>query len=155
VKATVGIPENDIALFRVGGAAVVEADAWPGRPFEGRMHFLAPSGTGTTRTFPAEIALDNGDGALRPGMVVRVTLVRRRHESAIVVPRDALQERDRGSVAMVFDEGVARERPVRVGAFDRDRVLIEEGLAAGDRLIVSGHRGLVDGQRVQVVEQRP
>jgi membrane fusion protein, multidrug efflux system len=155
VKATVGIPENDVALFRAGSAATVTVDAWPDRTFEGRMHFLAPAATGPTRTFPAEIALDNGDGALRPGMVARVTLVRRQHDSAIVVPREALQVRDQGNVAIVLEGDVARVRPVRLGAFEGDRVLVEEGLAPGDRLVVNGHRGLVDGQRVQVVEQRP
>jgi membrane fusion protein (multidrug efflux system) len=155
VKAAVGIPENDITLFHVGGISIVTVDAWPGRTFEGRMHFLAPSTSDVTRTFPAEIAIDNRDGALRPGMVARVSLVRRRHESAIVVPRDSLQERDRGSVAVVVEDGVARVRPVRLGAYHGDLVIVEEGLSPGDRLIVNGHRGLIDGQRVQVVERRP
>jgi membrane fusion protein, multidrug efflux system len=154
LKAVVGIPDNDIALFRRTGTARVHVDAWPGREFEGRMHFVAPSATGSTRTFPAEIAVDNRDRALRPGMIARVSLVRRSYPAAVVVPRDVLQERDTGTVAVLLDGDVARVRPVRLGAVEGDRVVIDEGLTAGEWLIVSGHRGLVDGQRVQVVERQ-
>jgi RND family efflux transporter MFP subunit len=154
LKAVVGIPDADIGLFKRSGTATVHVDAWPDRHFEGRIHFVAPSATGSTRTFPAEIAVGNQDGALRPGMIARVSLVRRSYDAAVVVPRDALQERDTGTVAVLVDDDVARVRPVRLGAIDGDRVVIEDGIDAGEWLIVSGQRGLVEGQRVQVVERR-
>jgi multidrug efflux pump subunit AcrA (membrane-fusion protein) len=87
-------------------------------------------------------------------MIARVSLVRRSYPAAVVVPRDVLQERDTGTVAVLLDGDVARVRPVRLGAVEGDRVVIDEGLTAGEWLIVSGHRGLVDGQRVQVVERQ-
>ena len=87
-------------------------------------------------------------------MIARVSLTRRTYHAAVVVPRDVLQERDLGSVAIVLDDDVARVRVTSLGAIQGDRVVVEEGLAAGEWLIVSGHRGLVDGQRVQVVERR-
>jgi membrane fusion protein, multidrug efflux system len=155
LKATVGVPEIDIGLVRLGAPATVRVDALPDRSFEGRIHFLAPSAADASRTFPAEIALENRDGSLRPGMIARVWLVRRSYQAAVVVPRDALQERDRGSVAVVLDGDVARVREVALGAVSEDRVVVERGLAEGDWLIVSGHRGLIDGQRVQVVEREP
>jgi membrane fusion protein (multidrug efflux system) len=157
LKAAVGIPENDIAIFAVGGSATLRVDAWPERAFDGRIHFVAPSATGSTRTFPAEIAVDNADGALKPGMIGRVSLVRRTYEDAVVIPRDVVQERDRGSVAIVLegpDSDTARVRPLTLGATDGNRVLVTAGLEAGDWLVVSGHRGLIDGQRVSVVERR-
>lgn len=154
LKAVVGIPDADIGLFKRSGTATVHVDAWPDRAFEGRIHFVAPSATGSTRTFPAEIAVGNQDGALRPGMIARVSLVRRSYEDAVVVPRDALQERDTGTVALLLDGDAARVRPVRLGAIDGDRVVVEEGISQGEWLIVSGQRGLVDGQRVQVVERQ-
>lgn len=155
LKAIVPLPETDVTLFRTGSRATLRVDAWPDRPFEGRVHFVAPSVTGTTRTFPAEIAIDNRDGALRPGMIARVSLVRRAWTAAVVVPRDVLQERDQGPVAVVLEgDDTARVRPLALGATEGDRVLVQSGLQPGDWLIVSGQRGLVDGQRVQVVERR-
>lgn len=153
LKAVVGIPESDAVLFRIGGPATIRVDAWRGRTFDGVVHFVASSAAGSTRTFQAEVAVDNRDGALRPGMIARVSLPRRSFAGAIVVPRDALQERDLGAVAVVVEHGLARVRPVTLGAVEGDRVLVESGLEAGETLITSGHRGLIDGQRVQIVEQ--
>ena len=153
VKAVVGIPENDIGLFRTGGTATLTVDAWPDRTFEGRIAFIAPSSVGSTRTFESEIALPNSDGALRPGMIGNVSLVRRVVEGAVVVSRDALQERDAGTVAIVLDGETARVRPVTLGGTEGDRVLIEDGLESGEWLIVSGQRNLIDGQTVHVTER--
>ncbi len=77
LKAVAGVPENDIAAFRVGGEATIEVDAFPGRTFEGRIHLVGPAARGPSRTFPTEIAIDNPHGELRPGMIARVALVKR------------------------------------------------------------------------------
>jgi len=153
LKAEIGIPESDIAVIETGTRATLRFDAYPDRMFEGRVHFIAPGTRGNSRTFPAEIEVANPVGELRPGMVARVSLVKRVFEDAVVVSRDALHERDAGMVAVVLDGDVARVRNLSLGPVEGDRVLVEEGLAAGEWLIVSGQRGLVDGQPVQVVER--
>jgi membrane fusion protein (multidrug efflux system) len=154
LKASVGIPENDIAYFELGADARIAVDAYPDREFRGKIHFLAPAATGVNRTFPAEITIDNRDGELRPGMIVRVALVRRVYENAIVVPRDAVLERDTGTVLFVVKGDKAELRKVATGPSERSRIVILDGLAAGEELIVGGHRNLVDGQRVRVVSAR-
>lgn len=155
LKAVAGIPENDIAAFAVGGAATIQVDAFPGQSFEGRIHLIAPAAMGPSRTFPTEIAIDNAQGALRPGMIARVALVKRELEGVIVVDRDVLQDRDEGPVAVVADGGLAQVRQVTIGATEGNRVVVEDGLEVGDRLIVTGQRGLIDGQAVAVTEDRP
>jgi RND family efflux transporter MFP subunit len=155
LKAVAGIPENDIAAFRVGGAATIEVDAYPGRTFEGRIHLIGPAAQGPSRTFPAEIAIDNPKGELRPGMIVRVALVKRTLEGVIVLERDVLQDRDAGPVAVVAQGGVSSVRAVTLGASQGNRVVVEKGLEPGELLIVTGQRGLIDGQAVEVVERRP
>jgi membrane fusion protein (multidrug efflux system) len=155
LKAVAGIPENDIAAFRVGGEATIEVDAFPGRTFEGRIHLIGPAAMGPSRTFPTEIAIDNPKGELRPGMIVRVALVKRALEDVIVVERDVLQDRDSGPVAIVAQAGVASVRELTLGASEGNLVVVEEGLKPGEQLIVTGQRGLIDGQAVEVKEGRP
>jgi len=53
---------------------------------------------------------------------------------------------------VVLDGDVARVRDVVLGSAEGNRVLIQDGLEIGQWLIVSGHRALVDGQRVKVVK---
>lgn len=151
LKASVGIPEDDISFFRVGSTAVLEVDAYPERPFEGTIHFLGPAASGLNRTFPAEIEVDNRDTLLRPGMIVRVSLVKRIFEEAVVVPRDAILERDTGNVAFVIDGDRAELRAVKTGPSEGGEIVVLQGLEPGEELIVTGHRNLVDGQRVRAV----
>jgi membrane fusion protein (multidrug efflux system) len=155
LKAVAGIPENDIAWFQVGGAAAIAVDAFPGRVFPGRIHLVGPAAVGPSRTFPTEIAIENPDGELRPGMIARVALVKRELEDVVVVERDVLQDRDSGPVAVVADGDVARVRELTLGATEGNRVVIEKGLEPGERLIVTGQRGLIDGQAIEVRERRP
>jgi len=153
IKAVAGIPESDVGAFSEQGRAALEVDAWPGERFSGRIHLISPAADEKTRTFAVEVAIDNADGRLRPGMIGRVSLLRRELQDVVVVSRDVLQERDSGTVAVVLDGDVARVREVTLGASQGTRVVVTEGLAAGEWLIVSGQRGLVDGQKVAVVER--
>lgn len=153
LKAVAGVPENDIAAFRVGGEATIEVDAFPGRIFEGRIHLIGVAARGPSRTFPTEIAIDNRQGELKPGMIARVALVKSKLEGVIVLERDVLQDRDAGPVAVVADGGVARVREVILGASEGNRVVVEKGLEFGELLIVTGQRGLIDGQAVEAVER--
>ncbi len=153
LKAVVGIPEDDIPFFKVGAKAHMEVDAYPEREFTGEMHFLSPAATGQNRTFPCEIAIDNRDGDLRSGMIVRVNLVKQVFEDVIVVPRDAVLERDTGYVAFVSEEGRAVLRDVETGPSERGKIVVLEGLKPGEKLIITGHRNLVDGQLVRPVNE--
>ena len=153
LKVAVGIPDNDIPYFFVGGEATIQVDAYPDRDFEGRIHYVGSAASSKNRTFPAEIELTNTDAELRPGMIGRVSLVKERYPDALVVPRDALLERDEGSVAFVLQDDRARAKPVVLGPSEADYVVVKEGLAAGDWLIVTGQRRLVDGQPVKVVQR--
>jgi len=153
LKAVAGIPESDVGAFHEQGQASLAVDAWPGESFEGRIHLISPTADEKTRTFSVEVAIDNAGGRLRPGMIGRVSLLRQQLHDAVVVSRDVLQERDDGTVAVVLEGDVARVRPVRLGASQGTRVEVVEGLAAGEWLIVKGQRGLVEGQKVAVVER--
>jgi len=89
VKATFYLPNAEIGAARPGGRAVVVADAWPDRKFEGVVASVSAKAEFTprniqTRTdrdrlvYPVEVRVPNPDGALRPGMPVQVTLPRER-----------------------------------------------------------------------------
>jgi membrane fusion protein (multidrug efflux system) len=78
-----------------------------------------------------------------------VQLVRRTIENAVTVPQDALVTRIDGTVAFVVEDCRARLRHVDVGGSENGQVLILDGLAVGESLVVEGQRDLADGQRVR------
>ena len=151
LRATIGIPEIDISFFSVGSPAEVSLDAYPDRSFEGRITYIAPSATRPRRSFEAEVEIQNADGTLRSGLIVRTRLQRRVFENAVVVARDALVERDGILHAFVLEDGTADLRAITLGPDEGDRVVITAGLEVGETLITNGHRNLLDGQPVRVV----
>ena len=154
LRATIGIPENDIAWFRVGSPAEVWMDAYPDRSFTGTLRYIAPAAASPGRNFPAEIELDNRDGALRSGLIVRTRLERRRFEDAVVLSRDVFVERDGDHFAFVLDGDRALQRPLELGPEQDGAVVVFAGLEPGETLIVEGHRNLLDGQPVRVAADR-
>jgi HlyD family secretion protein len=80
------IDEADIGQIAVGQGARFEVDAWPDHEFVAdvtKLH-LSPQITGNVVTYVAELAVDNRDGLLRPGMTATATL-------EIGVERDVLR----------------------------------------------------------------
>ena len=68
----------------------------------------------------------------------------------LALPERALVDRDRRRVVFVVEEGVARRREPVLGAGLSDSLRVLAGLEAGDEVIISGQRQLVDGSPVSV-----
>ncbi len=69
--------ESDLQWIRYGQPVTFEAEALPGREFEGIVAFLSPSLDPVTRTVNVRVNADNPDGALKPGMFVRARVTSR------------------------------------------------------------------------------
>jgi membrane fusion protein (multidrug efflux system) len=152
VKVRAGIPERDIPCFAKGDSVKVVLDALQGREFSGVIHQIGTTADPATLTFAAEIAVDNPDVAIKPGMIARVKLVRKSFPDSLVAPMFAILSLENARFVFVEDQGVARGRPIEVGVLQGNSVQVTKGLDAGDRLIVSGQRDLKDGDSVNVLE---
>lgn len=83
------------------------------------------------------------------GLTVTANITVDDRADAITVPRAALLRDGQGDAVLVVDEGVARQRPVTVIEWPAARLIVTEGLAAGE-VVVADATGLVDGQAVSV-----
>lgn len=156
VKIVGGVPERFALAVRAGDPARVTLDVLPGREFTGRISFVGARVDDQSRTIPIEIEMVNPDGLVKPRMVANVQIVRARLDGVLVVPQQVVTRTERGYQLFVVAERdgalVAEARDVRVGPTYGNRVVIEEGLAAGDRVITLGHRLVDDGSRVRIVQ---
>lgn len=153
LKVLVEVPEKDVPLLRAGQTVQVLPAAITGEAGgtrRGEILHLAYKADPSTRTYLAKVAIDNRDGSLRPGMITRVGFVRRSLKDVIAVPLYAMVERGGGRAVFVDEGGTARLRPVRIGPVVGERVIIEQGLAPGDRLLIEGQQLVADGTKIQV-----
>jgi Cu(I)/Ag(I) efflux system membrane fusion protein len=133
------VPESQAAWVRVGTAAEIRLPSLPGEMLAGRIEYIYPELNMETRTLRARIVLDSAGPGLRPNMLANVTLVGEAGEPAVMVPRSALiRSGSEDRVVVALGEGRFAPRRVTVGPESGDRVVIREGLAQGEQVVVAG-----------------
>ena len=84
------LPQQLIAGLSVGQPLKLMTDAYPGRDFEGKLTAINSEIDPVTRNIRLQGTLQNGDGALRPGMFARVLLMLGETEEVVCLPATAL-----------------------------------------------------------------
>lgn len=155
VKVTAGVPERFAPAVRRGALARVSFDLLPDRELEGRIGFVGSSVDAASRTLPVEVVIPNPGRVIKPRMVANVQVVRAHLDSALVVPQHVLLRTTEGyQVFVAVDRDgrtVASARPVRLGPSQGNHVVVDSGLAAGERLITVGAQQVSDGALVRIV----
>lgn len=150
IRFNAGLSEQQVVHVREGAKAALSLDALPERAFTGRVTRVGSVDKPGEAAFPVEVRVDNPDGAIRPGMVARITLTGRKMPEALQVPSVALRRGADGLGLFVVDKGTARRRPVTLEALVDERAVIGEGLTAGEQVVVVGQTALKDGEPVQI-----
>lgn len=116
-----------------------------------RLNFVDAAVDKTTGTLPLRLEVDNPEGQLRSGQFARVVVAVDKFDAALLVPQRAVQElQGKTSVWIVDAEQHAQSRDLRMGARIGGDWLVEEGLKAGDEVIIDGFQRLKPGTPVQV-----
>lgn len=140
----IDLPERDLDKVKPGQEVVVEVDAYPGERyaerFTGRVANIAEVLDPQTRRVQVRCLLDNPKRLLKPEMYARVTpLPQEGGEKVARVPNSALISQGLYNFVFVEKEpGVFEKRPVTLGLQGHDYSYVRQGLAKGDRVVVSG-----------------
>jgi membrane fusion protein (multidrug efflux system) len=119
-----------------------------------RLNFIDAAVDKQTGTLPLRLEVANPDGKLRSGQFARVVVAVDRLDRALLVPQRAVQELQGKTSVWIVDAGQhAQSRDLRMGARIGTDWLVEEGLQAGDIVIVEGFQRLKPGAPVQVQGQ--
>lgn len=148
MKVDFRIPETYLSRLRRDQEVTLQVDAYPERGFKGRTYAFESSIDEKTRTVLVRARVPNADGALKPGMFARVSVVLESFPNALVVPEESLVPR--GGQVFVFRvvEGKALLTPIETGSRTPGQVQILKGLVAADRVVTDGHQKLQNGMMV-------
>jgi membrane fusion protein, multidrug efflux system len=150
--ARVSLADRERLGVQVGDAADVRFDAVPGRVFSGTLRVVGAAPTPQTGAYEAEVAVRGADD-LPSGLVGTATIVpaaRGTQRAVPMLPVESLVEADGDSAAVfVVRDDVARRRQVRIGALVDGRVMVRDGVRAGEQVVVAGGAYLADGLRVR------
>ncbi|WEF29627.1 MdtA/MuxA family multidrug efflux RND transporter periplasmic adaptor subunit [Klebsiella aerogenes] len=153
------LPENDIATVvqaqKAGKALSVEA--WDRTNKQkisaGSLLSLDNQIDTTTGTIKLKARFNNLDDALFPNQFVNARMLVDTEQNAVVIPTAALQMGNEGHFVWVLNsENKVSKHTVTPGIQDSQKVVINAGLSAGDRVVTDGIDRLTEGAKVEVVD---
>ncbi|GER15427.1 efflux RND transporter periplasmic adaptor subunit [Variovorax boronicumulans] len=145
VWAVAEIPEAQAVRLARGQKvrATLQADA--AQSFDGTLDEILPEVSATTRTLKARFEVDNKNGKLTPGMLLRLQ-VTGPASTRLVVPSEAVIRTGKRAVVIVRKaDGAFEPRDVSTGADLGDDTEIVSGLSEGEQVVASG-QFLIDSE---------
>jgi len=139
MEVSIALAEADIGRIAPGMAARCILDTYPDRLFEGRIEDVGsvaresggrgPFAATAKPGFPVRVSLAKSDPLMRPGLSVRVEVVRATWPKALSVPRGAVRFEKEGPVVRRQGGGTTA---VKLAACTPLECVVESGLAEGD-----------------------
>ncbi|MBN67257.1 MAG: efflux transporter periplasmic adaptor subunit [Rickettsiales bacterium] len=150
IKLDFTVPALALPDLRAGQAVSVIADAYPDRRFEGIIRTVNSRVDPVTHSVLVRAILPNDDGALRPGLLMRVELLRDKRDTILVPEESIIQRQSSHFLKIVGEDNKVEERTVQIGARQPGVVEITDGLSVGELVIVRGIASVRDGQDVTI-----
>lgn len=151
------VSESSLHAVKVGQPCEIQLDAIPDVRFPGRVARIVPTVDRTKATVLVKVAFDRLDERVLPDMAARVAflsrpLTQQERQPRPALPAAAVVRRDGVPVVMRVEQGRARQVPVTLGQALGDLVVIEQGLAPGDPVVLKPGP-LRDGSRIRLAEK--
>ncbi len=148
------VDEKNLGYLKLGQTARATADAFPQRPFDATLTFIAPAVDAQRGTVDLKLRVDKAMYTLRPDMTVSVEIITAQEPNALKLPSDAVR-RDAagGTYALVNRDGRAEKVALTLGLRGIGSTQIVTGLIAGDR-VITPTTSAEEGDRVREQRQR-
>lgn len=156
IRATFTIPEQSLSLVQQRLAAgpmtvAAEVPGTAGFSEKGLVSFLDNTVDPATGTIRLKGQFANEQKRLWPGQFVTLSLILEVREQAVVVPRQAVQTGQSGQfVFVVKADKTAEVRPVVPGPTYKAITVIDQGLQAGEQVVIDGQMRVIPGSKVEI-----
>ena len=142
--AEVKVHESNLEKIQVGLPVRITVDALPGREFKGKVAVIAPLPDPMSmfmnpdlKVYDMEIHIDGGGEVLRTGMSCSAEIFIDRYDSVLYVPVQAVVRVSGEPTVFVMEKSGVVPRTVKIGLDNNRMVHVLDGLAAGDKVILT------------------
>ncbi len=141
LRVTARVDETERGQIQVRQPLTIRIDAIPDREFSGSIATITTTasvdftaGWPFPRDFAVQIAIDNPDSRLRPGMQANLRIATNRVPDGIIIPSQALFHDSGRTVAYVLNDRQFSEQIIEVARRSGDQLLVAKGLKPGERV---------------------
>lgn len=145
------VPENEYSSIPVGASVRFEIPA-TGYRSEGRITSRDAIASPLSHSYEYTVSGLRNNGELMPGMVCKVYITKSGGEKGSVIPAAAVQTDMEGRYVWTVMDGTVYKRHITVGGYSGKGIIVTEGLATEDRVIVEGWRRVSSGMKVRIIE---
>lgn len=142
------VAETDIGKIEIGQEVEILPNAFPDKPFHGKVTQIAPEAvvTQNVTTFEVHTSIDDdAKGRLLSGMNVNARFVAGSIDDALLVPTVCIVSRHgKNGVLIPQPDGTPRFKPVKVGATAGTKTVVVHGLEEGDLVFVGLSKDQLD-----------
>jgi multidrug efflux system membrane fusion protein len=125
-----------------------------GAPEQGTLNFVDNAVDPSTGTIRLRAEFQNGRNRLWPGLFVNAMLRLSERPNTLVVPSQAIATNQDGQyVYVVKADSTVESRPVVTGVAIEGQTIIQDGLKAGETVVVDGQLRLVPGSRAEITNR--
>lgn len=150
IKVRVDLPEKYFGHVEIGSEATVTLSADNQHPVIGTVSGVSPQAGAATHTFPVIVTIDNSDGRLGSGMLVRVRLSLKEKFSSLAVSKDAIIRQGMQTMIYTVVEGKAEQISVITSFALGHMIAVKgEGLSEGMPVVVKGNERVFPGGAVR------
>jgi membrane fusion protein (multidrug efflux system) len=150
------LPQQQLALVRLGLTVRVTTDALPGETLQGRITAINPLVDADTRQIKMQATVANRGNKLRPGMFANVAVGLPVLQKVLTIPATAVLYAPYGDSVFIIEDAadkkgqVLRQQFVRLGVKRGDFVAVTSGIREGETVVSTGVFKLRNGQRAVI-----
>ena len=161
LEIEVDVNESSIGQVKPDMPCEAVLDAYPDWRIPARVIAIIPTADRGKATVKVRVGLDQKDARIVPDMGARVSFLRDTPKpataaapSGVLIPAQAVVQRDGGTVVFTLAEGHVHQRTVKAAARNGELARITEGLQAGDQVVLAPAASLKDGTAAEEVPQQ-
>jgi RND family efflux transporter MFP subunit len=149
LEAEVALPERYFASVSPGAPVPIEVGS-VAMQVKGEVVAVNPKIDPQTRTFQIKVRVDNQEGRLKAGLFCSGLLSLPAVQGAVAVPSAAVLNDEGRTFVWSAESGMVKKRVIQIGATADGFVEVTDGLETGEKVVVEGVGGLMDGSPVEV-----
>lgn len=157
LKITADIPETYLGKIKRGDRVEIALPAI-NEEMTKKISLIGRTIDPSNRTFKVEVATDSKNGKLKPNLLAELKFNDYSKKDAIAVPLEIVQQEVTGkkfvySVGKKDGKDIATKSYVITGEGYNGDIIIEEGLSAGDQIIIDGARSIANGDPIKIMNK--
>lgn len=155
IKLDFTVPEIYLADMKPDMEIEATTAAWPKDVFKGKIYVVDSRINADSRALSVRAIMQNPDHKLKPGLLMKVNVIRAT-KTSLAVPESAIQSAgERKAVFVVGADKKVAEKVIHTGQREPGLVEVLDGLVTGDKVIIEGQMKTGAGASVNIVGEKP